>query len=72
MLTIHDCYAALAPDAAQLNVILRDEFVKMYTEHDPLADLIARARRDGIKPPRPPKKGDLDLSDIRNSFFFFC
>jgi hypothetical protein len=45
MLTIHDCYAALAPDAAQLNAILREEFVKMYTEHDPLAEVLARAAR---------------------------
>lgn len=74
LLTAHDCFAARAPDAAQLNYILRHEFEKMYTEHDPIAEILAIARRDlpGVKLPFKPRKGKEDLSQCRDSFFMFA
>lgn len=39
IMTIHDCYACLAPQAEQFNKIIREEFVRMYEEHDPLTEI---------------------------------
>jgi DNA-directed RNA polymerase len=74
LLTVHDCFACLAPDAAKLNFIIRDEFVKMYEQHDPLREILAQARRKfpRAKLVKNPRRGNLDITEIRNSFFFFA
>jgi DNA-directed RNA polymerase len=43
LMTIHDCYACLAPQATLFNKIIRDEFVRMYEQHDPLTEIRERA-----------------------------
>jgi DNA-directed RNA polymerase len=35
---VHDCYATHAADAEKLNVVLRDQFFKLYTKHNILEE----------------------------------
>jgi DNA-directed RNA polymerase len=39
ILAIHDSYSCLAPRAKQLNSIVREQFVAMYEQHDPLTEI---------------------------------
>jgi DNA-directed RNA polymerase len=39
LMTIHDCYGVMAPQAEQFNKIVRAEFVRMYEQHDPLTEI---------------------------------
>lgn len=64
---IHDSYGVPARHTERLAQIIRDEFVAMYLEHDPLAEL--RDRYPFLKP--PPEKGQLDIEQVRRSEFFF-
>ena len=74
---IHDSYGTHAADTDTLAVSLRDAFVRMYTEHDVLDEFLRDATA-GLPPeiiarlPPPPRKGDLDLSLIRQSDYFFA
>jgi len=64
---IHDDYGTHAADSQKLYEVLRDQFVRMYSEHSPLQDLI------NLYPdlPPPPAMGALSIEDVRNSPFFF-
>lgn len=63
---IHDDFGCHAADTPTLYWVLRDEFVLMYEEHDPLAELQAKY---GLT--APPAKGQLDLSVVRQSEYVF-
>lgn len=63
---IHDSFGTHAADTDVLYKVLRDEFVKMYEEHDPLQ---AFADKYGLPP--TPSKGKLDLSQVRDSLYVF-
>jgi len=64
---IHDDYGTHAADAQQLYDLIRSEFVAMYQQHDPLAEL--RAKYPFL--PEPPTKGSLDITEVLTSRFFF-
>ena len=64
---IHDDYGTHAADAQALFHLIREEFVIMYNEHDPLEELRAKYPRL----PVPPAKGSLDLNGVLKSDFFF-
>jgi DNA-directed RNA polymerase len=64
---IHDDYGTHAANAASLFRIIREEFLRMYVEHDPLADLVTMYPQ--LTP--PPKPGTLDLSEVLKSEFAF-
>ncbi len=72
---IHDSFATHAADTEQLAFILRDVFVRMYTEKDPFEDFVAavfaaiEGSDEELKD--PPAKGKLDLSRVRDSLYFF-
>ena len=71
LLTIHDCYATLAPHARRLNEIIREQLVWLY-EHDWLAEALAMAKADlprGTILPDPPRKGTLNPQLLLKSFF---
>lgn len=64
---IHDDYGTHAANSDKLYRIIREQFARMYSEHDPLADLMARY-------PclvNPPAKGSLDIEEVKRSEFFF-
>jgi DNA-directed RNA polymerase len=63
---IHDDYGTHAADADKLYTLIRDKFVWLYENFDPLADL-----QEQYNLPTPPEKGDLDIQAVRNSEFFF-
>lgn len=74
---VHDSYGTHAGHTEALAQTLRDTFVEMYKEHDPLADLYHQALADlgnerGAALPVPPTKGDLDLDLVRTSPYFFA
>ncbi len=64
---IHDDYGTHAAHAAQLARIIREEFVAMYEEFDPLEDL--RSSYQFL--PQLPQKGTLDIKDVLESRYFF-
>jgi DNA-directed RNA polymerase len=69
--TVHDSFATLAPNWLRLNRIVREQFVKLYTEHDVLAEIYESAARDGAKNlPDPPKRGSLDVNAVLESPYF--
>jgi hypothetical protein len=39
ILTVHDCYSCLAPQATRLHKIILDEMENLYRDYDPLGDL---------------------------------
>jgi DNA-directed RNA polymerase len=53
-------------------VILREELIRMYTEHDPLAEIHEYARSRVPKMPPFPHRGELDLRPILNSPYAFA
>ena len=65
---IHDDYGALAPDVAKLHELIRETFVQMYTDHNPLQEF---KDQHGIQADLP-ALGDLDINQVKDSVFFFC
>lgn len=72
---IHDSYGAIPADCQMLSEILRDSFIRLYTDHDVLGSLNDQFRGQWADPsecPLPPAQGSLDLEGIRRSDYFFC
>jgi DNA-directed RNA polymerase, mitochondrial len=75
--TVHDSFGCLPSRAARFNAIIREQFLKMYTDHDVLAELLESARADLTpanhdKLPALPEKGALDLTEILNARYAFA
>lgn len=68
LVAIHDDFGTYARFTAQIHRIIREEFVRMYTEHDPIGTM---ARTSGHTEP-PPAHGKLDLSVVLQSKYFFA
>jgi DNA-directed RNA polymerase len=74
---IHDSYGTLAAQTDELVMALRGAFVKMYVDHDVLAELLesvlTRLPQKYHKdiPPLPPK-GKLDITKVLESDYFFA
>jgi DNA-directed RNA polymerase len=64
--SVHDSYACLAPDASRFNEIIRAEFVRMYEEHDVLAEIRDCSKRK----PDLPAPGSLDLRALNSRYMF--
>lgn len=64
---IHDDYGTHAANSQRLFEVIRDQFAKMYTDHDPVQRFFDE--HPGLPP--PPDKGTLDINEVRNSQFFF-
>jgi DNA-directed RNA polymerase len=64
---IHDDYGTHAADAEKLYSIIRERFVWMYEQHDPLRALQAKYQLLGV----PPERGNLDIKEVLQSDFFF-
>jgi DNA-directed RNA polymerase len=73
--TVHDSFGCLAPQAAEFNRIIREQFTLMYETHDVLAEILERARADLTSHDKLPPmitKGNLNLKDILNADFAFA
>ena len=74
---IHDSYGTVAADCDTMAACLREAFVALYRDNDPLADFraeIANMLPEGKveKLPPLPKKGDLDIEGVLDSPYFFA
>jgi DNA-directed RNA polymerase, mitochondrial len=72
--TVHDCFACLPSQAERFRHIILEQFVKMYQEHDVLAEVLAEAQRDvcGQKLPPKPEPGDLEIEEVLKAQFAFA
>lgn len=70
---IHDSYGVHASDVDQMNRVLREEFVRIYSEQ-----VMARFLREqrtanaDIELPEAPLQGDLDITAVLHSDYFFA
>jgi DNA-directed RNA polymerase len=70
---IHDSYGTHACDVEDLARIVKDEFVRIYTD-DILGDLIAEVQAQlppGVELPERPPTGEFDITKVREADFFF-
>jgi DNA-directed RNA polymerase len=67
---IHDTFACLAPQAFNFHQIIRQEFLRMYTEHDPLSELREIVSRAAPDIPALPEYGNFDLSQVLGAAYF--
>jgi DNA-directed RNA polymerase len=65
---IHDDYGTHAADAQRLYELIRETFVEMYEQNDPIADFADSF--EGLPP--SPGRGSLDIQAVRSSRFFFA
>ena len=71
---VHDSYGTHSPNMPIMSQILREEFVKMYKDNDVLGQLRDHACQtlgDNTLP-MPPTQGNLDLSKVLESDYFFA
>ena len=70
---VHDSYGTHSPNMPIMSQILREEFVKMYQDNDVLGQLRDHACQTlgDTSLPMPPSKGNLDLSKVLESYYFF-
>lgn len=74
---VHDSYGTVAADVPAMRDALREAFVEMYEDHDVLAEF-RQEIADMLSPenleqlPEVPQKGDLDLTQVLESDFFFA
>jgi len=69
---IHDSYGCHAADMPALGNAIRTAFLGLYTASDPLADLRTElSESTGVDLPELPSRGDLDLSQVLASRYFF-
>lgn len=73
---VHDSYATHACDAGALALALRQAFIQMYEDGDWLAlfraEIVEQVGEAATCIPDPPKAGNLVLSDVINSRYFFA
>ena len=70
---IHDSFGCHASDIPMLSACLREAFIDLYVNNDPLETFRLQTQQltDTVLP-TPPVKGTLDLTDVRKSEFFFA
>lgn len=68
MVAIHDSFGTHPCDVDRMHCIIREEFHRMYTEHNVLGEFLWEVGALG----EVPAKGTLDLSLVLDSEFFFC
>ena len=69
---IHDDFGVHACDIDKWDRIIREQFVKLYTEQDVLADLKTQLEQSAdVELPELPEKGDLEITDVLESPYFF-
>lgn len=69
---IHDDYGVHAADTDRFAKIIREQFIRLYTEFDPLVDFKREQEEaHGIELPPLPGKGALDITAVARSPYFF-
>ena len=80
--TVHDSFGCHAAHAEQFREIIKEQFVRLYEEHDVLAEVLKQARRDlgetggASLPSEPPQQGTqqgtLNIKDVRKAEYAFA
>lgn len=75
--TVHDSFGCLPSRAGALRALLLQELVRMYSEHDVLAQVLAAAHEDITdanrhRLPELPSKGDLNLEEVLHAEYAFA
>ena len=76
--TVHDSFGCLASRAARFRQIIREEFVRMYEEHDVLQEILDQTREalngEGAQqlPEKPPAHGSLDITQALEAEYAFA
>jgi DNA-directed RNA polymerase, mitochondrial len=77
--TVHDSFGCLASQASRFREIIREQFVRMYQEHDVLQEVFEQAQKDlgdlshkRLKGIAPPQKGPLDLNQMLAAEYAFA
>jgi DNA-directed RNA polymerase len=71
---VHDSFGVHCTNSVVLGQILRQEFVRLYTEFDPLNDILASNLDRVDNPsrlPRPVPKGPLDINEVKKAEYAF-
>ena len=69
---IHDDYGTHACDIDKLALSIRESFIELYSDNDPLVDFkIFNADSSGVELTDPPTKGSLKLEQVLDSKYFF-
>ncbi|HEY2382443.1 MAG TPA: DNA-directed RNA polymerase [Terriglobia bacterium] len=70
---VHDSFGVHAADVDLLHRILREEFVRIYSE-PVLQNFLneQRAAHPGVDLPEPPQTGNLDIRQVLSSLYFFA
>lgn len=69
---IHDDYGTHASDTDTLHQAIREAFVELYSDNDPLVDFkIFNEDNSGVELTDPPLKGTLNLEQVIESEYFF-
>lgn len=74
---VHDSFGCLAADAGRYNEIIREQFVRLYTDFDVLEDIRSQALKEisaanAHRIPEVPPKGTLDLTQVNQSDYAFA
>lgn len=74
IMPIHDSVATHACDVDAMHKVIREQFLKLYTEHDILQEITDAAVACGadLEGLEMPQKGSLKLEEVLESKFFFC
>ena len=71
---VHDSFGVHAPNVAILAGALRRQFVRLYSEFDPLQDILRTNEAlilDWGRLPKLPSKGPLDIKEVLNAEYAF-
>lgn len=69
---IHDDYGTHAADTDALQGAIRDAFIQLYGENNPLLDFkVTLESQYGLELPELPPVGDLNINEIKDSRYFF-
>lgn len=76
IIAIHDAVGALAADIPYVDAAVREGFVELYTEHNPVMSFynatLAQVRPEARHTvPAPPELGDFDIREVLRSPYFF-
>jgi DNA-directed RNA polymerase len=76
-LLIHDSFGCLPSDMGVFSGIVKEQFVKLYENHDPFQAvhenaLIALSDKGRAKLSPPPSKGTLDIQSVNQSQYAFA
>jgi DNA-directed RNA polymerase len=75
--TVHDSFGCLPSHAERFRQIVLEQFVRLYREHDVLAEVFEWARKElgpdaKQLPSGPPQKGSLDINEVLKAQFAFA